>query len=393
MKKILMCVAFMMLPTPSSAAFEDFTVYYLNGIYNSPPQAIESREKLQSAVLPDMPLGTVRNLYQNNTGMLREVLERVRTQASADNQRDLYRDTWRVINDPSLSALTHPVVRDIFHQTLARYDEAAYAQNHYLQAMVKELQENYYSQKKKALLVSHSQGNLYANQLVNYLQSSDPGLAACVGAVGVASPATYMAKNGPYETRADDTVINRARTDYAWGASILPATWVPNYLETWVTDPSRHAFVTSYVEPQALRSRIRAHIDSQVGSVRGSCAMCTTPFNIGVISDVNEPSKLFYRYLGSGKKTVKVRVSKSGIDSWGTGVQIWSVNRFRSNDKLLLEMATERSGTYYGSFAYDSAQTVNDEVLVWVFQPRNSTTMNICIDCGNETTSSLTSCP
>ncbi len=63
---------------------------------------------------------------------------------------------------------------------------------------------------RKLVLVGHSQGTFYANEVYNYLiKHGEPKSA--VGVYLVASPASYVAGGGKYLTSSNDLVINAAR--------------------------------------------------------------------------------------------------------------------------------------------------------------------------------------
>lgn len=280
MKKLVFCLSLFLafLPSAGFADLADYNIYYINGMGNSQLDAMRSRKLLHDLVLPDISDSRVQYLYQSNTGLFETMIERVRQQALLDHQRDIYKRYWRCVFEPSPDICNSvdplaPSMHQLVIDTLGTLDENAYVQNRWLQAMVGVVRTAY-NNGRKSLLVAHSQGNLYANQVVNYLQSTDPAIAACVNIVGVASPATYVAKSGPYETRNDDLAINGARLWWPWGASILPATW--NGMGTSPTgDSSGHRFIESYLNPVDLRSRIRGHIDLQT-MTDSSCSICQT---------------------------------------------------------------------------------------------------------------------
>ena len=132
---------------------------------------------------------------------------------------------------------------------------------------------NSYNIGRKSLLVAHSQGNFYANQTVNYLQSFHPDVAACVGIVGVATPATYVANNGLYETRIDDQVIQYARTNFSWGLRVLP----PTMSAQSTGDFLGHNFVESYLTPLSVRNQLRADIVAQTSVANSACLLNCAP--------------------------------------------------------------------------------------------------------------------
>lgn len=398
MKKLIFCVSLFLtlLSSESSGDLGDYNIYFINGMNVSPSEAPILRQKLHDLVLPDVPNGNVGNLYQNNDAALSEMLAAVRQQASADNQREIYKRFWKCINNPSpetCDPANPPTVslRQIVSQTLAKYDQAAYVQNPYLQAMVSVLKENYLNKNKKALLVAHSQGNLYANQVINYLQSFYPAVAACVDVVGIASPATYVAKSGLYETRSDDVVINLARADYPWGGSILPPTWTPAS-STVTSDPSHHTFVASYLVPDALRKRIRDDIAASTAStVNGPCTLCT-PFSQTVLGPALAYPQVFRRYIGPGRRTVSVRVD---VNTPNNGYQYDQNEIFITpafSQTILAHGQGLTAGTYRYSFVFDASQQGTNELQVIVYTQYDCS-VKVCIDCGDSAATSPSACP
>lgn len=92
---------------------------------------------------------------------------------------------------------------------------------------------------RKLLLIGHSQGSFYTNEMYDYLIKSGVPPAA-VAVYNIATPASVVAGNGGYLTSSNDKVINYVRgLDAQWGAPMaLPAnTTVPKELgyasSTW----------------------------------------------------------------------------------------------------------------------------------------------------------------
>ena len=228
MKKLAFFLTFLLalLPFESFGALTDYNVYFINGIDNTRNQADTSRQKLRELVVPEVPDSSVQTLYQSNIGSLRTMIDRVRQMAIAENSRETFKRYWRCYAEltPDKCSSTDPLasdMRQMILDTLGAYSETAYVQNPQLQAMVSAVTNNY-NNGKKSLLVAHSQGNFYANQVVNFLQAAAPNVAACTNVVGVASPATYVAKNGPYKTRYNDIVIAAAGLTFPY---VLPANY------------------------------------------------------------------------------------------------------------------------------------------------------------------------
>lgn len=98
----------------------------------------------------------------------------------------------------------------------------------------------------KVVVVSHSQGNLFANQAFNHIH---PQYRDAWGMVAVANPASYVATDGPNTTITEDIVM------YFTPGS-MPAT-ISNFPLLNPDDWSGHQFVESYmVENTLARQKI-----------------------------------------------------------------------------------------------------------------------------------------
>jgi hypothetical protein len=93
----------------------------------------------------------------------------------------------------------------------------------------------------RVLVVSHSQGNLYANAAHGNLSGTAGVPMEAFGIVSVASPSSYVAGGGLYFTRNDDLVINTVRLSY-------PDT-LPGNISNANFDPDwkHHGFIESYL--------------------------------------------------------------------------------------------------------------------------------------------------
>jgi hypothetical protein len=118
---------------------------------------------------------------------------------------------------------------------------------------------------QKVLLVGHSQGAFYSNDVYYYLISH--GLSKnSVAVYNVASPADRVAGGGTYETSFNDSIIKTIRQDvtdkpYVFGVKLpLP----PNFIaDISPDDPTGHLFVPSY---------LNAEPDTIVGDMRQTLA-------------------------------------------------------------------------------------------------------------------------
>ena len=104
----------------------------------------------------------------------------------------------------------------------------------------------------RALIVAHSQGNLYANAAYENLAGAGDLSDAmeAFGIVSAATPSDYVAGAGVYFTRTDDLVINAVR-------QIYPDT-LPGNISNSPPDPDwkHHGFIESYLGGDLSGARI-----------------------------------------------------------------------------------------------------------------------------------------
>lgn len=110
---------------------------------------------------------------------------------------------------------------------------------------------------KKVVLVSHSQGNFYANRAQEFIAANHPKLAPSLGVISVASPSGVLAPNGLLTQNAQDTVIFQT---VARKYSVLPS----NVNFFGVNDKRHHGFLTTYMQPQNARARISGHVQTMI---------------------------------------------------------------------------------------------------------------------------------
>jgi hypothetical protein len=93
----------------------------------------------------------------------------------------------------------------------------------------------------RVLVVAHSQGNLYANSAYATLANDSRVPMEAFGIVSVATPASYVAGNGPYFTLMYDLVISAVQM-------ALPSTLPGNVVNTISDlDWKHHSFIDSYL--------------------------------------------------------------------------------------------------------------------------------------------------
>lgn len=130
---------------------------------------------------------------------------------------------------------------------------------------------------KKVILVSHSQGNLFANQAYGNLSTSEQN---SFGIVAVANPDSFVATGGPHVTLFEDLVIVAIRL--AKARLGLPTPQLPNVTNfLTLSDLTGHFFVESYLAPN---SNSKSDVLNDIVNVRAALPAPATTAGQGVIT-------------------------------------------------------------------------------------------------------------
>ena len=188
-----------------------YTILTINGIFTDEDGALENRDNLREHFLPTYNNQPLKIDYVYNPTRLLGAADLVDVLAQMIiDQNDDY-DMVEILNDASQKVTT-----------------------------------------QKLLLVGHSQGNFYANNLYDAVASQPGGVPSqSIGVYGVASPATRVAGGGKYVTSSSDTVINSLAAKLV-NNNILPPN--VNMPLQGITDGSNgHGFSETYLKYQSNR--------------------------------------------------------------------------------------------------------------------------------------------
>ena len=351
--------------TAQAGPFDDFNIYYINGVQNSQSDAADSKRELNRLILPDAPTANVNTLYQWNDKLIAELYE-VYRQSYSDGSREKYKNFWLWLN--KLNLAPDAFIKNILYPTLAKYDERTYTQNPDLQAMISELKRATKT-RKKTILIAHSQGNFFANQIVSDLQTSSPDLLPCVGVVAIATPATYVAGSGPYTTLANDMVINLGRAAFPW--SPLPASPTTPVFNT--KDLSGHLLVPSYLE--TLPSRIRSQILDVANRLNQTCVAPPSSCGAPISSTGSSGTRQYLLTIGQGAQSVTANFEAysipDGLVLSANGVKLAGTNGLVSG---------------YNSYTFTFDSQKFGTTQLWAEVTGNTdpgTAWALCVDCNN----------
>ena len=259
MKKILILfgvLAFYPNPLFAQCSQTKIHLYFGNGIFNSANDVNNSLLELQGLDLSSIP-----NLeYRLALNLDESKLDAILTVVSQKVNGDLSY-FWNVMDGliPMPEWLVDPV-REVLQSSL---DETT------LDTIISDYEDSIEAQ-SAIVLVSHSQGNFYAEEALRTLllrhQETDPKKLG-FGNVRVASPARSQFQF-PYFTFKDDEVITWVRDLLGAPAPDLDSqgSGLGPYL-----DPLGHSFIHAYLTNPESRGKIRQAILEEVASLLSPC--------------------------------------------------------------------------------------------------------------------------
>ncbi len=200
-------LASLFIPAVVSAACsrEGYTVVFVNGIFNTKEQAQDSAKELAKY------LGT-----------------------SFNSEPVFVRTGYNPSHVAGLGDLVQ-VAAQSFGSSVSSFDRDTILMQIHPEVMT-----------RKILLVGHSQGSLYTNDMYNYLTTKGEEPKASVGVYNVATPANYVAGGGIYLTSEYDAVID-VYAQYAKEVGALPPLPPNSPLEFGSAKGNGHSFTENYL--------------------------------------------------------------------------------------------------------------------------------------------------
>lgn len=268
------------------------SVFFVNGMFTTQREAMRNEDalrglaqsELQNAVGADGVV-TFDTAYNQNEPAWEQLIE-VYSQKAGDDLSAF----WRMMNG-------NTVLPDWLKQSIGDATKSDIAAQSAAQPFTndEDLAQHLVSYRAaldshaKLVIVSHSQGNLYANAAYAALAAQKTEYGAATGVVGVASPASTvasMAGGAPYTTFSEDWVVNAVRFLYP---NTLPANAT---IGTHTVDSLGHGFQTAYLSVPDARTMIL----SNVRAVEGALVPVpkpetgTDPACLPVVNDTVDPS-------------------------------------------------------------------------------------------------------
>ena len=310
----------------------DMNIYFGNGMNTIFTDAVLDAIALQIKLVGKVPedLNIQYGLsYNQKEGPLDQLLE-VARQNESDNFSQVL--LWLVG-----IGIAPQWFQDWMTESATAFDDFEYVVDSDLQRHVQMYRTNLL-EGKPVVLVSHSQGNFYANRASGLLQSESFAI------VGAATPAGYVAGNGDYTSLTDDLVLLAVGI---YDLTILPGNSTNSRSYEWTNHSFDQSYLRGDVSGPKLVSQIKSAVETiEYPDVEGQQGVITVTLEWGAEPDVDlhifEPngSHVYYGNMQGQSGYLDVDdVTSFGpehyyvsCDNLETGTYIIGVNYFEGNN-------------------------------------------------------------
>ncbi len=342
----------------NSKDLKDYDIYFINGVMNNEGDAKKSRNKLQKILNKDFK----EPLYNKNH-LLSQFFD-VYVEKTGEERIDKTGTGgfWRFIYEVS------PPVGQIalaLPQWLDPERDIGYWADKDLKRMIaltKESLEN----KKKVIVVPHSEGNFFYRKIHQALDKWDSKKTQqCFAGIGFATPLSSKPGNYKYITNHYDKVINVVRN--FWNSTLAANVRVP---KGYNGDGSGHGMQATYLSHSIPVDRFKSEFNQAVDKLDKSCdtKKCADP--VGKRGGQGE-----YKYTYALKDTSAHTVEIS-FEAYSVPDQI----RITANGKTIAQTDGYVSGFHQWQINYDPKKH-GTEFIAHVDAQNNGTAWNLCIDC------------
>ncbi len=231
-------------------------VYYINGILTSLDSAMRSGYQLRSVMLKDPYFqdNTSWAVAYNPSHSLRDLLEARSQQTSEEEFADFLENKFHLINSEGNEQNRKNSFQNISEEHSELFELILTSSNKDVDFVNTEL-VNQIKLGRKVLLISHSQGNFFANQAYAYIRNSFSKFPnAKLANIQLASPALFNLSQGPHFTRVDDAIIRWVDriSKFREQKRPLPANLTASVQGDWLG----HYFLESYLFDPKLEEQL-----------------------------------------------------------------------------------------------------------------------------------------
>lgn len=360
--KALYLIIILFISNYTFAASPTIYAIHINGIDTSPNQANVNLEAIQRTAPQNNTNMVVWTYLYNNTHGLWDDLSDVFNQ-KAQEKKNITLDDFVVayMKANDLHAESGTTEYEFIKQSIKDdfINDPQYSGRN-LESIVTEFnqlvpdRENSY-----ILLLPHSQGNLYANQLYNYLTSTGNYDSQQLRIFGIATPANEISGSGDYVTSSNDLVINGLRLI----TSILPSNITVNFS---LSDVLGHNLIDIYLTDPTSKEIIKQKITQALDTLAHYLEL-SIPTGYFKLSDY----KKYYDTIGYASIPVTVMRDENILYSNNELVESGFYYYF-ANSPIPLIMYPLTSGKYSINVSTDNNYTAGSTLDVTIQKPQNS---------------------
>lgn len=275
----------------------DFNVFFINGVWNKTSKDAEDSAWVTDQAL-QFPAGSkVQSRWNSSQGELTDLLETYLLYGMEENQKTVNFWSWLFNLDEAPQQFRDLVYEKMWqHSSLSTpsaITELGKMKNDVMAAQ---------STKKKTIIISHSEGNFFSNNIVDRIIDSNKTLGEkCTGILAVATPSTRIANNGPWVTSTFDMVINAAKSTWPGGSDIKPAN--VTVLPRWA-DLSGHMYVETYLSDPTSKAKFIEGMSTLVSQIKQVCDVTPCGGSVSAFGkNVNHTSQDIELGTGPGNVT------------------------------------------------------------------------------------------
>ncbi len=235
------------------------SLVYANGMRTNWTTAAGNLKKIKNRLQYVIGTSDFRLAFNQSEDLHKELAE-VATQHLMQQNNSTERQAWKLFAFRLLQPNKYNIL-DTLEGLISIFDEDNYVNDTDLQKHI-----NIYlpllEDKKKVVILAHSQGNFYANRSWNAIKQLPNGdnLSKQIGIVAVATPAFYVADGGLHTTNTLDTIIGGVAL-----TSIPPK--VANETHPFsLEDPFGHGITEIYLDTGIDGTRIRTKIEGDINT-------------------------------------------------------------------------------------------------------------------------------
>ncbi|MCT2529781.1 hypothetical protein N2382_02820 [SAR92 clade bacterium H921] len=337
----------------------DYDVYFINGVNTNEDKAVKMNERLQTLIKKN----PVELLWNKNDTLKQYFDLYVEKIGEVNVDKTDVPDFWNFVLLGSVSPAISGAIWWATQRWMEPDRDVGYWSEQDLEEMIKRIKESL-ENKRKTLVVSHSQGNFFYRNIHQAIDQWDTDKTKqCFAGIGFAPPLSSKPGNFDYITNKNDKVINTVR-DF-WGNTLGGNVTVP---EGYNDNKNGHGLLETYLDHPAPLKRFETELKQAVKQIDESCTGCAEP-----VGKSGRQGKHQYTYALKDTSAHKVEIS---FEAYSVPDKI----RITANGKTIAKTNGLVSGFHQWQIDYDP-KVHGTEFIAHVDAPDSATKWKLCIDC------------